>query len=142
VDTLLLMLLFLGFLAVSMLMILGEGLWTVHKERQAEEDEAAAIEDALRAGPHFFATEPADDRERRSAEDPVVANVERYLRREQALAARFVSQPTVRNLYHHSERAKGVADIERYLKKEQELAADFVSEPSVDALLRRTERTL
>lgn len=131
------LLLFLAFLFGSALLILVCGI-------QYREDERSPVlvarPEALRVRHFLEQLEPAVVASPSSVVDDVLIDrFEQFLRSERQAATRFVSEPSLANLYvpagtWASRRTPLVEQVERYLRKELSQVAQFVSEPSVQKL--------
>ncbi len=135
-DDALPMLLFLGFIVGSMTLILVLGYQTRERELAAAEEEAPAPRGALTATVPVCAA--AATATRSLAEGSTVARLEAHLRREHALAAAFVAEPTLERLLSsaHAPEDARVRDLEGRLREEHFAVSGFVAEPSVRGLFR------
>jgi len=90
--------------------------------------------------PRFFASSARDlgTLPARSLEDMIVAGIRTHLRREQRLAADFVTAPSVGSLHRDPLPPVRPADVERFLAKELVLVDAFVSAPSIESLQRHS----
>lgn len=84
------------------LLLLGSSLWNV-REEETLEAEGSSSGASLGEGAPFFVQSGAEDRSEDLVEERTVIWLEDYLRAEHEQAERFVTRPSVGNLYKNCE---------------------------------------